>query len=310
MSSKITWPHGKKFAFSVFDDADAHTNSDVQDVYRFLKDLGIRTTKSVWPNKGTGTPICGGFTCEDPGYLDWIHQLESEGFEIGYHLATYHSSTREESRLALDKYRKWFGHDPVTMANHALCKDTIYWGPARLSNPVYKSFYKLLNIHKDKNFLGHEENSDYFWGDLCKERIKYVRNFTFRGTNTLKECPFMPYIDPAKEYVNMWYASTEGPKVGPFSRATVPDKIDQVEEEGGLCLMYTHFGYQFSVDGKINPEFRRNMEHLAAKDCWFAPVKDILDYLLKVRGEHVITSGERNALERKWLKERLILGST
>lgn len=311
MHKKINWPDGKKFAFTVFDDADAHVNNDVQNVYRFLKELGMRTTKSVWPNKGTGEPICGGFTCEDPGYLDWIYQLIEEGFEIGYHLATYHSSTREESKLALDKYKQWFGHDPVTMANHALCKDTIYWGPSRLENPILKAFYKLLNIHKDKNFLGHDEKSEYFWGDYCRERIKYVRNFVYRETNTLKSCPFMPYIDPKKPFVDMWYASTEGPKVGPFTNAITPDKIDKLEEEGGLCLMYTHFGYQFSVDGKLNPEFKHNMEHIAKKDGWFAPVSEVLDFLSKENGGvHTITTSERNQLERKWLFDKLILGST
>ena len=310
MHNKIQWPDGKKFAFTVFDDADDHINNDVQDLYRFLKELGMKTTKSVWPNKGTGEPICGGFTCEDPGYLDWIYQLRDEGFEIGYHLATYHSSLRADSLIALDKFKKWFGNDPRVMANHALCKDTIYWGPARLSNPLYKLFYQLLNIHKDKNFLGHEEASEYFWGDYCRERITYCRNFTYRETNTLKVCPMMPYYDPKKPFVKMWYASTEGPTVEPFTKNIAPEKIDKVEEEGGLCLMYTHFAHDFSVKGQINPEFRRNMEHIAKKDCWFAPVSEVLDYLRKVNGDHVITSAERNALEKKWLTDRLFLGST
>src|ERR1035441_2324116 len=124
MNNKIKWPERKKFAFTVFDDADDHVNNDVQDVYKFLKELGMKTTKSVWPNKGTGEPICGGFTCEDPGYIDWLYDLRDDGFEIGYHLATYHSSLRKESIEALNKYRMLFEKDPCAMANHALCKDT------------------------------------------------------------------------------------------------------------------------------------------------------------------------------------------
>ena len=204
----------------------------------------------------------------------------------------------------------WFEKDSRTMANHALCKDTIYWGPARLVNPFYKLLYKLLNINKDKNFLGHVKDSEYFWGDYCKERITYVRNFTYRETNTLKACPWMPYHDPAKPLVNMWYASTEGPKVQPFTNSITPEKIDRLEEEGGLCLMYTHFAHEFSINGEINPEFRKNMEYIASRDCWFAPVSAVLDFLRKVNGDHVITKSERNKLERKWLTDRLFLGST
>jgi len=310
MNKKIVWPDGKTFAFTVFDDADNHLDSNVNNVYAFLHDLNIHTTKSIWPNKGKGAPICGGLTCEDPGYVDWIHQLQEQGFEIGYHLATYHSSIREEIYDALEKFKKYIGHDPYTMANHALCKDTIYWGPARLSNPVYKTLYRLLNLHKDKGFLGHDKTSDYFWGDYCRERITYVRNFTFKDTNTLKICPFMPYYDSKKEFVNFWYASTEGPKVMQFNKAIEPAKIDKLEEEGGLCIMYTHFGWNFSENGKLNPAFQKNMEYLAQKNCWFAPVHQVLDFLMEQNGKHAITNSERNMLERKWLTERLALGST
>jgi hypothetical protein len=120
----------------------------------------------------------------------------------------------------------------------------------------------------------------------------------------------MPYHDPAKPLVNMWYASTEGPKVQPFTNSITPEKIDRLEEEGGLCLMYTHFAHEFSINGEINPEFRKNMEYIASRDCWFAPVSAVLDFLRKVNGDHVITKSERNKLERKWLTDRLFLGST
>ena len=310
MNKKINWPGGKQFAFTIFDDADNHVDNTVQDIYSLLHDLNIHTTKSIWPNKGEKEPICGGLTCEDSGYVEWIQALQRQGFEIGYHLATYHSSVRSDIITALNKFKKYTGHDPFSMANHALCKDTIYWGPARLSNPIYKLLYRLLNIHKDKGFLGHDPKSEFFWGDYCRDRVKYVRNFTYRDINTLANCPFMPYHDTKKEFVNMWYASTEGPTVQPFNKVTHPSKIDTLEEEGGLCIMYTHFGNGFGEGGKINPTFIENMNYLSKKDCWFAPVHEVLDFLLEKNGYHSITTAERNMLEKKWLLERLTLGST
>ena len=47
------WPDGKAFAFSVFDDTDLSTLENAPAVYRLLRDLGFRTTKSVWPLRGT-----------------------------------------------------------------------------------------------------------------------------------------------------------------------------------------------------------------------------------------------------------------
>jgi hypothetical protein len=307
---EIKWPEGKRFAFTVFDDADNHIDNGVNNLYAFLKELGIRTTKSVWPSKGAGKPICGGFTCEDDGYLDWIYGLRDAGFEIGYHLATYHSSIREETAAALDKYKSLFGHDPVTMANHAICKDAMYWGSARLTHPGHKIVYRILNFHKDKNFQGHKEYSKYFWGDLCRQRIKYVRNFTYLNINSLHECPFMPYHDPLRKYVNNWFVSTEAPLCSSFNHRISHRHIDKLEEEGGLCIMYTHFGNGYTENGKIDHTFQKRMEYLAKKDCWFAPVSQVLDFLASVNGAHTITDEERNHLERKWLMERLVLGST
>ena len=39
--------------------------------------------------------------------------------------------------------------------------------------------------------------------------IEQVRNFVFSDINTLKSCPYMPYQDPTKPYVNYWFASSE-----------------------------------------------------------------------------------------------------
>ncbi len=40
--------------------------------------------------------------------------------------------------------------------------------------------------------------------------MSYVRNFVFDEINTLAACPEMPYFDPAKPFVNAWFASLPG----------------------------------------------------------------------------------------------------
>ncbi|MGH8016015.1 MAG: hypothetical protein ACREBV_07485, partial [Candidatus Zixiibacteriota bacterium] len=87
--SNIKFPHGKDFAFTVFDDTDSATLENVRPVYDLLIECGLKTTKSVWPIKGRRTPLCGGATCEDRDYRDWLLKLKAQGFEIGFHMATY-----------------------------------------------------------------------------------------------------------------------------------------------------------------------------------------------------------------------------
>ena len=308
MSGNIVWPEGKDFAFTVFDDTDLSTVANVQAVYSFLYDLGLRTTKSVWPLRGKTTPRVGGATCEDTSYLAWVRLLQQSGFEIGYHLSTYHSSTRAETAKGLDRFRELFGHDPATMANHTGCKECIYWGSARLNGLNRLIYNTLTRFRHHKSFLGDTEGSDYFWGDLCKERIKYVRNFAYADINTLKQCPTMPYHDPLRPFVDYWFASSEGAHVEAFNKCLSEKNQDRLESEGGACIMYTHFACGFFENGQLSSRYKLLMERLAKKNGWFVPVEKLLDYLLEVNGRHIISSRGRRQMERRWLRDKLTIG--
>jgi hypothetical protein len=302
---RITWPAGRRFAFSVFDDTDEATLENVSAVYRFLAELGFRTTKSVWPVGGRGTPYHGGATCDDPRYRDWLLQLQRDGFEMGYHLTTYHSSAREEVRRGLERFAELFGHYPRTMANHAGCAESIYWGPHRLTGSNRLAYNLLTRYRNRRRFRGHLKDDPHFWGDLCRDRITYCRNFVFQDINTLKACPFMPYRDAERPYVNLWFASSNGGRVDDFLARVDEVAQDRLEQEGGATVMYTHFACGFYRDGRLNPRFRTLMERLSRKGGWFVPVTTLLDHIRQVRGDHVITPGERRRLERRWLRDQL-----
>ena len=110
----VKWPDGKAFAFSIFDDTDLSVPGNYEKVYDLLGELGIRTTKSVWPVCGEGQPPRGpeGSTCEDEEYLAHILSLQRAGFEIGYHNSSHTGVSRERIRLALDRFRDLFGAYP------------------------------------------------------------------------------------------------------------------------------------------------------------------------------------------------------
>lgn len=310
MGSRIDWPDGKVFAFTVFDDTDLATLENIVPVYALLEECGLRTTKSVWPLSGSQESTWCGTTCEDSEYRNWLLQVRDHGFEIGYHMATHHSSVREQSIRGLNRFAEIFSDFPKVMANHSACRENIYWGDSRLTG-LHASIYNLLTRYRFKGrYRGHLDGDKFFWGDVCKERVKYVRGFVFPEINTLKACPIMPYHDPQRPYVNYWYASSEGSEVKSFSRCISEENQDRLEQEGGACIMYTHFAVGFVEHGQIDSRFSSLIKRLSRKNGWFVPVSVLLDYLLNTNGRHVITDRERKRLERRWLWHKLRVGTT
>ena len=156
------------------------------------------------------------------------------------------------------------------------------------------------------HFEGHVEASPLFWGDLCLEKIRYVRNFTFGQINTLHVCPLMPYYDLDRPFVNRWFAATEGPDIGRFATMLREENQDRLAAEGGACIMYTHFAQGFTENGRINQQFKALMMRLSKMNGWFVPVHTLLDFLVTTRNGHAISTVERHQLERRWCSTRIL----
>lgn len=282
---KISWPKGKKFAFTFCDDTDFATLENIRPIYDFINDLGMRTTKLVWVYKNNGTDHNDAQTCEDRQYLDWLLSIQKQGFEIGIHNVRSATSSRKAIIRGIDCFRELFGDYPKLHCNHAECIDNIYWGDARLTG-WRRWLYNFIFLKNKKKIVyqGHVKGSKAFWGDICHEKITYVRNFTFDATNTLRLCSMMPYHDPRKPYVKYWFSATNGPSPEYFKKNFSRTKIDQLVVEGGLCIVYTHFGAGFYRNNQIDDHLKKILEYTVSKDGWFAPVSEILDYLRKERG--------------------------
>jgi hypothetical protein len=310
MTPAIEWPEGKRFAFTVFDDPDGDTKAAREHVYPFLADLGFRTSIAVWPTGPVRERNCPGETCAEPAYREHARRMYERGFEIAYHNAAPHGSTREEIVHSLEVFREYFGDYPSAAANH-FNADALYWGAARLTSPLRRGLYDLLTRGQNRDrFCGHVKDSPNFWGDVCRQRIRYFRNLVFRDINTLKACPYQPYHNPARPFVREFFSSSEGSQCASFLRTVSDANQDRLEEEAGMCIMYTHFGKGFVRDGKLVPEFVRLMTRLSRKNAWFAPVSTVLDYVRARKGSHVITPGELAGLEWKWLALKAISGTS
>jgi hypothetical protein len=306
----ITWPEGKAFAFTIFDDTDGAFVDNVAPLYEILTELGFRTTKTAWPLPCPEAPRWRGDTCGNPEYFRWVKQLQADGFEIGYHMASCVSSERARTQEGIEQFKKFFGK-PQVYANHYDNLEAIYWGDARLSG-LARWGYMLLTRFKGLPYKGHLQGTPYFWGDLCLQEIEFVRNFVFRNINTLKKCPYMPYRDPARPYVKAWYASSDASDGDRFFQLLSPKNQEQLERERGACIVYTHLARNFmTADNVVRPHFRKLMTMLSKRNGWFVPAGQLLRYIRDQHGgDHELTPRERRGLEWSWLCDKVFLGGS
>ena len=172
------------------------------------------------------------------------------------------------------------------MAQHCLLLHRKhFWATKRVSG-VRRLLYNALTRGQNRSRShGHIAKHPEFWGDLCRQHVRYLRNFTFSETNTLRACPYMPYHDPDRPFVNYSSFSAEGATVKPFLDRLRDANLDRLEGEGGACIMYTHFGLGF-WDGRVHEGFAKPMTRLARRNGWFVPVSQLLDYLLEQPEDH------------------------
>ena len=148
------------------------------------------------------------------------------------------------------------------------------------------------------------------WGDFLKENVPYVVNLSFDEINLLNVVPDFPYHLPEKPWVNYWFHTGDGGVVESFNALLREENLDRLEREGGVAIVYTHFGKSFYRDGELDPTFRERIEDVAARDGWFVPAGEILDFLRAQRGDEPPGWRERLRLETLWLSEKALRGSS
>ena len=300
------FPNNKKFAFTILDDTDLSTVENVSPVYRLLAELDMRTTKSVWPLASVSDGPQGGCSLQDADYLKFILDLKKQGFEISLHNVRNHDSTREMIEHGLEEFRSLTGCYPRVQTNHSTNRDNIYWGAARFNRLrlLYKAGTALKNGH---NFEGHDPSTAFFWGDLCRAKVDYVRNFVFNEINLDRVNPTMPYHDLARPFVNHWFSSCRGGNANSFCETLSEANQDRLEAEGGVCIMYVHFACGFVTKGAVDTRVEQLLRRLATRDGWFVPVSTLLDFLRVERQTSIISSAELYSMEQRWAFEKALL---
>lgn len=295
------YPGGARFAFTILDDTDDGTQENLGPIYELLESLGMRTTKTVWLFRHDAPShfhACE--TLEDPTYLAWVLELQSKGFEITWHGASFESSTRERTRAALDRFEELFGKPPRVHANHALNRENLYWGRHRFDLPLLGSLFSLASGQPRDHFQGHIEGSPWWWGDLCQGRVTYARNLTFSRLNLATINPSMPYRDPNRPLVPLWFSASDAPSVREFAELTSPESVRRLEAEEGFTVVATHLGKGFVRSGRVDTTVRRNLEYLAGRGGWFPTTGELLDWLSNRSERKALPRSERVRMEARF----------
>lgn len=298
---EIEYPGGARFAFTILDDTDDATLDNVSPIYTLLHDLGMRTTKTVWaldtPEEQQG-PYFAGQTLQDDAYRAWVKRLAIQGFEIAFHNASMGSATRERTISALDYLEREFGEPPALHCNHGQNRENLYWGPARYGLPPIRMLYSAYcAMRGERPMRGHDPSSEFYWGDVAHERLKYVRNFAFARLNCADIPPGRPYHDPRKPLVRRWFNTADAPSVHSFKRLVNRRSVDALSLAGGWSIVSTHLGKGFCRDGRIDPIVRETLEYLAELPGWFVPAGRLTDYLWGSCGPTELGTLDRIRLE-------------
>jgi hypothetical protein len=289
-------PADKKFAITFADDTDLSTRVNTEPVYEFLNSHNIKGTKTVWVSRQkrnsifrkdlekeiSGTPVSGA-TLEDPDYLQFVRKLATMGFEIALHGISAGNSYRNEIIEGIELFRNYFGKYPRINIFHEKNIENLYCGRHKLD---LWPLGVLERFTHNSDYQGHIDGSPYFWGDIAKQTIDYMRLpfHTLQEVNTLRINPSMPFYDPLRPYVNGWFASSDGADCLRFNRLLSRENIDRLVRERGACVIYTHFAKRFTrhcASGWIlADDFRRTVDDVTSREGgWFPTASELLDRL-------------------------------
>ncbi len=279
---KLLWTeYPYKAGFTITDDTDAATLQQVKAVYDFLLEKNFRITKTVWafpPTEPCGIPATPdstlrGVTLQNEQYLEYIKKLDSNGFEISLHSATAGNNSRQNLLEAFKLNEKLFNKSR-TFICHSKNAENIYWEEKTTNLFPFRQLLAFLS--KNKNY-GEVESSKYFWGDICKEKIDYIRLLRVRDTNTLKQNPSMPYHDKNKPYVNYWFSATKRR----IADCATPNALNKLISQNGLTILYQYLHRYADPDTlKLNDDFVNAINAISSnKEIQVAPVQQLLHRL-------------------------------
>lgn len=276
------YPFGKRFAVALIDDTDHARVEESRVAYQVLRDHGLRSTRTVWPLRCDpsmpGAELYSNtHTLEDPELRKHCTELAAAGFEIAMHTASGASNTRERTIAAYTLFEDVFGQPPITNVMHSRNLENIHWGSDLVPKKPWQS---LIRLAESTRFHGHDDASDYFWGDLCREKTRYVRHLDSVQADSLGLEPATPFHDPAMPFVNWWFNAAYGAGTRLFDILS-PHSIRELRRTRGASIVHCYLRhYTRTASNTLQPHarFLQTMKLLSDQsDGWYVPVSELLD---------------------------------
>ncbi|MBN1602167.1 MAG: hypothetical protein JW915_11190 [Chitinispirillaceae bacterium] len=261
---KMIWPPAPYSAgIAITDDPDNGTFANFKTIYDLLSDLKLPTTRAMWiydAMEPTGTPSLPikffSSLLTEKRCLDYCKKLHSEGFEFCLHGASSGNNKREYTIAALDYLEREIGASE-TFICHSKNAENIYWEDKCIPLSILKP---LVRMYSKNSCYGEIEHSPYFWGDVCRNRIEYIRLFRTRMVNTLAFNPNMPYHIFEMPYVNFWFSATKGY----LPNLINPEQLDALCLSNGAGIFYQYLHKYIDDKGTIKPDVIQGLKCLSS----------------------------------------------
>jgi hypothetical protein len=304
----MDFPQGRLFAFTILDDTDSATYASVKPIYDLLRELGIRTTKTAWPlDCPEGSKhFFASDTLQAPEYKEFVLGLIRDGYEFASHCATMESSERERTLRGFDYIESELKVAPRLHCNHSHNRENIYWGADRYTSQPMRGLARVVEWGRGADtYEGHNPESAFFWGDVCRKQITYVRRFSFARLDNSRLPVSHPYHDPTKPYVRRWFCTSDAPDVEAFVELVNRKAISKLMERRGFSIVSTHLGKGFVRNGRVDPRVEDALRYMASLPGWFVPASELLDWVSKTNGASRISASRMLWLEASFVIDRL-----
>lgn len=282
---RLIWtPHPHQCAFSIIDDPEGSTAESVRLVYDTLSDLGLRSTKGVWVFESQKTQRRSrkreGVTLQDRPHREYCAELTRRGFEIALHGASSGNDLRERSHAAFEFVERELGRAPIVCASDPWNVECMYGNAELVARGPLR--WALAPLRLGRRSLGEDPTGLRFWGDVCRERIRYMRLFRTPSINTLVANPSMPYFEREKPLVRSWFTVTEHGLAG----VTTPESLATLAHENGACLLRQHLVRHVDLDRRrVSEACGRALRRLrGAPNLWVDTAGAVLDRLRLIQG--------------------------
>jgi hypothetical protein len=299
----LRWPYPYRWAFGFTSDTDNTSLEATRFFYDYCLEKGMYPTKTVWvhkPQRQSGVldtlEIDSSPTLEDVDYQEYCQSISQKGIEFCLHDVSAGNNLREEIMQGFEEFQEAFGYYPRLHICHGLNQDHPYWSLNHFSHPLMKFVGKLIYGRRAK-FSGEDPESPYYWSDICRRRIKYLRLYRALKFNVLKYNPSMPYHLYDKPDVRFWFSVSGG---GHYLLNNLDHShLDRLSQEDGAFILYGYEGELSEINDRGERRFKRDLkeafEKIAArKDCWHAGVSSILDRCLAIK--NLIVTTQKHAI--------------